>query len=84
MLGVRLPEKLDQRLTTLARETRRTKSHYVIEALEEFLDVNERTLKVIAKYEKQKRDGTLKTVSMEELMKKWGIDEKDLDASTLD
>lgn len=26
MLGVRLPEKLDQRLTTLARETRRTKA----------------------------------------------------------
>ena len=38
MLGVRLPPDIEQRLDALARETGRTKSFYVREAIVEHLD----------------------------------------------
>ncbi len=39
--SVRIPEELASRLSDLARDTRRTKSSFIIEALERFLDERE-------------------------------------------
>jgi len=41
MLGVRLPAEIERRLDALARETGRTKSFYVREAILEHLDILE-------------------------------------------
>jgi len=38
MLAVRLPEDIEQRIEALAQQTGRTKSFYVREALQEYLD----------------------------------------------
>jgi len=38
MLGVRLPKELGKRLDNLAKKTGRTKSYYVKEALQEYLE----------------------------------------------
>ena len=45
MLGVRLPEDLDRRLSELAAETKRPKSYYVKEAILEYLNIELRRLK---------------------------------------
>ncbi|MBX3487318.1 MAG: ribbon-helix-helix protein, CopG family [Candidatus Paracaedibacteraceae bacterium] len=73
-LGVRLPDNLDKRLRDLAKRTHRSKSHYVIEALEEYLIINEETLQTIAKYEEDKRNGRLKTVSLDEIKAQYDLD----------
>ncbi|MBP9829009.1 MAG: ribbon-helix-helix protein, CopG family [Proteobacteria bacterium] len=74
MLGVRLPEELDRRLASLALETNRPKSYYVKEAILEYLDVHESTYKAIAEYERQKKAGTLKTYTLEEMKKMYDLD----------
>jgi RHH-type transcriptional regulator, rel operon repressor / antitoxin RelB len=84
MLGIRLPENLSYRLTSLSKNTHRSKTHYVIEALQDYLDIHEETLNTIAKYERERRNGTLKTLSLEEAMKELEIDQKDLDVADLD
>lgn len=84
ILGVRLPEDLNRRLTNLAKNTHRSKTHYVIEALQDYLEAHEETLKVVAKYEEQRRKGTLKTHSFEDVMKELKIDKKDLDSEVFD
>lgn len=38
MLAVRLPEDIEQRIEALAQQTGRTKSFYVREAIQEYLD----------------------------------------------
>lgn len=73
-LGVRLPDNLDQRLSDLAKRTHRSKSHYVIEALEEYLLINEETLQTIAKYEDDRRNNRLKTFSLDEIKAQYGLD----------
>ncbi len=84
ILGIRLPEDLAHRLASLSKNTHRSKTHYVIEALQNYLETHEETLKTIAKYEEQRRKGTLKTHSLEDVMKELNIDEQDLDPSILD
>ncbi len=79
MLGVRLPEELDRRLSSLALETNRPKSYYVKEAILEYLDVHESTYKAIAEYERQKKAGTLKTYTLEEIMERNSITDEDLE-----
>lgn len=74
MLGVRLPEDLDRRLSQLALQTKRPKSFYVKEAISEYLDEHESVYQAIAEYEAQKKDGTLKTFSLEEIKKIHGLD----------
>lgn len=80
-LGVRLPDDIAKRLNSLARETHRSKSYYVTEALKAYLETHERDLRVIARYEEQKRRGAVKTYSLEEVMKELNIDPSDLDPS---
>ena len=79
MLGVRLPEALDQRLGQLAEKTHRPKSFYVKEALQAYLDAYEETYTAIANYEEQVRKGTLVTYSMEEVMERLKLTKYDLE-----
>lgn len=74
MAGVRLPEDLENRLTALATQTHRPKSYYLKEALQAYLDEYEEDLKTVASYEEQLKKGTLKTYSLEEVMKKHGLE----------
>lgn len=79
MLGVRLPEDLDRRLSNLALQTKRPKSFYVKEAIAEYLDEHESVYQAIAEYEAEKKAGTLKTYSLDEVMKRNGITNEDLE-----
>ena len=79
MLGVRLPEDLDHRLSKLASQTKRPKSFYVKEAIAEYLDEHESVYQAIAAYEAQKKNGTLKTYTLEEIMQRNDISDEDLD-----
>lgn len=80
MLGVRLPEPLEQRLEQLAEKTHRPKSFYVKEALQVYLDAYATELETIAKYEEEVRKGTLKTYSIEEILARLKLNKDDLDA----
>ncbi len=53
MLAVRLPEKLDERLTELAKRTHRSKSFYVKQAIQDFLDDQEEHLITLSRLEKK-------------------------------
>lgn len=74
MLGVRLPEELDRRLSNLALQTKRPKSFYVKEAIAEYLDEHESVYQAIAEYEAEKKAGTLKTYSLDEMKKMHDLD----------
>ena len=52
MLAVRLPKEIEERLARLARETGRTKSYYVREALLRYLDDLEDAYLAEAAYER--------------------------------
>jgi RHH-type rel operon transcriptional repressor/antitoxin RelB len=72
MLAIRLPEAIEKRLDALAKETGRTKSFYVREAILEHLD----DLEDIYIAEKRLADihaGRSTTVSLEEVMKRYGM-----------
>lgn len=79
MLGVRLPDDLDQRLAQLAEKTHRPKSFYVKEALAAYLDIYEKDLSAIAEYEDKVRKGTLKTISLENMIKNLGFQKDDVE-----
>lgn len=70
MIGVRLDKATEERLERLARETHRSKSHYVKEAIAEYLAEKEDALLALARLEKGE-----KPVSTEELWKKLGWEE---------
>ena len=76
-LAVRLPLALEKRLNALAKKTHRSKSSFVCQALEEYLEDQE---DYYAAVEAQKRldAGLEKTYTLEEAMKMWGITEDDL------
>ena len=65
---VRIPVALDERLTRLAQRTGRSKSYYARKALETFIEDTEDYLLAVASYE-----STKKTVSLEELRKKYKL-----------
>jgi RHH-type rel operon transcriptional repressor/antitoxin RelB len=72
MLAIRLPEEIEKRLDALAKETGRTKSFYVREAILEHLD----DLEDIYLAEQRLADiraGRSTTVSLEEVMKRYGM-----------
>ncbi len=78
MLGVRLPEILDRRLSSLSKSTQRPKSFYVKEAIEQYLNEYEEIYKAVSEYERDKKNGTLILRDMKDVMKDLNIDEKDL------
>jgi len=55
MIGVRLDKETEERLERLARETHRSKSHYVKEAIAEYLAEKEDVLLAMARLEKGER-----------------------------
>jgi len=69
MLAIRLPEEIEKRLDALAKETGRTKSFYVRQAIVEHLD----DLEDIYIAEQRLADihaSRAKTIPLEEVMKK--------------
>jgi RHH-type transcriptional regulator, rel operon repressor / antitoxin RelB len=72
MLAIRLPAEIEKRLDALAKETGRTKSFYVREAILEHLD----DLEDIYIAEQRLADihaGRVKAVPLEEVMKEYGM-----------
>ena len=72
-VSLRLPENLSKRLSRLAKRTGRTKTFYMVEAIREHLDdledlyIAEQRLLAI-------REGRSKTIPLEEVMKKHGLE----------
>ena len=72
MLAIRLPKEIEKRLDALSKETGRTKSFYVREAILEHLD----DLEDIYLAEQRLADiqaGRVKTIPLEEAMKEYGM-----------
>jgi RHH-type rel operon transcriptional repressor/antitoxin RelB len=72
MLAIRLPEDIEKRLAALAKETGRTKSFYVREAVLEHLDDLE-DLYMAEQRLREIREGKVKTIPLEEVMKEYGM-----------
>jgi RHH-type rel operon transcriptional repressor/antitoxin RelB len=70
MLAVRLPEKLEERLSTLAEQTHRPKSYYVKQALESFLDDYEDRLIALARLEEKNP-----RISLKEMERRLGLED---------
>lgn len=73
MLAIRLPEEVEERLDRLAKATGRTKTFYVRQAILEHLD----DLEDVYFAEKELEDiraGRSKTVPLEEVMKRYGME----------
>lgn len=74
MLALRLPPDIDRRLDELAKRTGRSKSFYARAAILEHLDnlediyLAERELELV-------RSGKAKTVSLDEMMKRHGLED---------
>lgn len=80
MLGVRLSKETEKRLNALSKKSKRSKSFFVKEALNLYLDNFELFYQEIADYEEQKRNGTLQTVSLEKIMRDNKISYDDLES----
>lgn len=74
MAGVRFDERTETRLSNLSSVTHRPKSYFLKEAMTAYLDAYEKPMLVIARYEEQVRLGTLKTISMDAIMKELNFD----------
>lgn len=74
MLAIRLPEEIENRLDALAKETGRTKSFYVREAILEHLDDLE-DFCIAEKRLADIRTGLSTTVSLEEVMNRYRMDD---------
>ena len=72
MLAIRLPEEIEKRLDALAKETGRTKSFYVREAILEHLDDLE-DIYIAEKRLADIRAGRVKTIPLEEVMKEYDM-----------
>ena len=76
MLAIRLPEGIEERLDVLAKETGRTKTFYVREAILEHLDdmedvyLAERRLSDI-------RDGNSKPIPLKDVMQRYEMEDRD-------
>ncbi len=74
MQAVRFDESTEMRLNRLAKVTHRSKSHYMKAAMKAYLDAYEDILLKIADYQEQLQKGTLKTYTLDEMMKKHDLD----------
>ncbi len=72
-LSVRIEDELDDRFTTLARDTHRSKSFYVKEALERAIEDLE-DVYLAEQVLERIRKGEEKTVPLEEVMQRYGMD----------
>lgn len=74
MLAVRINQDIEKRLCALANKTGRTKSFYVQQALQEFLDDEEDHLIALERF--NNNEGY---VSFDDVLKKLGINKNELD-----
>jgi RHH-type rel operon transcriptional repressor/antitoxin RelB len=74
MLAIRLPLSIEKRLEKLARRTGRTKSFYVREAILEHLDDLEELYQAERILERI-RSGEEKTVPLEDVLKRHGLED---------
>ena len=70
MITIRLPEKMEQRLSQLAKDTHRSKSYYVKRAIEEFLEEQEDYLIALSRMERIE-SGEDKAIPFEKLVEKY-------------
>jgi len=70
MLAIRLPEKIDRRLATLAKRTHRTKTFFAREAILEHLDDLEDYYLAIERLEKN-----LSSISLDEVERRLGLED---------
>lgn len=73
MLAIRLPEDVEQRLDDLARRTGRSKTFYAREAILEHLEDLE-DLYLAEQQLAEIRAGRLKTIPLEEVMSRYGLE----------
>jgi RHH-type rel operon transcriptional repressor/antitoxin RelB len=74
MLAIRLPAEVEKRLEALAQATGRTKTFYVREAILEHLDDLE-DLYLAEQRLIDIRAGRSKTIPLEEVMKRYGLED---------
>ena len=74
MLAIRLPEEIETRLENLAKATGRTKTYYAREAILEYLDDME-DLYIAEQRMADIKAGRSKTIPLEELMKRYGMED---------
>ena len=74
MLAIRLPEEIEKRLDALAKETGRTKSFYARQAILEQLDDLE-DYYLAEKSWKEVESGKSKMIPLEEIMKRYGLED---------
>jgi RHH-type rel operon transcriptional repressor/antitoxin RelB len=72
MLAIRLPEDIEKRLDALAKESGRTKSYYARQAILMYLDKQEDIHEAELELAKV-RTGESDLVSLEEMMKRYGM-----------
>lgn len=72
-VSLRLPEEVSERLQKLADRTGRSKTYYMIEAISEHLDDLE-DLHVAEQRLRSVHAGRTGTVSLEEVMKRYGLE----------
>lgn len=73
MLAIRLPEDIENRLTTLAKATGRTKTFYAREAILKHLDDLE-DIYLVEKRLEDVRANKSETVPLEEIMIRYGME----------
>lgn len=73
MLAIRLPQSIEKRLEKLARRTGRTKSFYVREAILQHLEDLEDVYLAADRLERI-RSGTESTIPLEDVMKRYGVE----------
>jgi len=81
MLGVRLGEQLESRLSALAKKTQRSKSYLAKQALTRYIEEEERKQYendlTLARWEEYQETGEVLTnASMEKWLNSWGTDQE--------
>jgi RHH-type rel operon transcriptional repressor/antitoxin RelB len=74
MLAIRLPADIEKRLDRLAKRSGRTKTYYAREAILAHLDDLE-DLQVAEERLRALHEGRSKTVPLEEVMKRYGLED---------
>jgi RHH-type transcriptional regulator, rel operon repressor / antitoxin RelB len=74
MLAIRLPEKIEERLDRLAKQTGRTKTFYAREAILQHLEELE-DIYLAEKRLEAVRAGRSRTIPLEKVMRRYGLED---------